>query len=93
MKKFKIPAVPPTTSKSIRFPNDVIEQVETQIQGKDWHLHRLRSGSGAVGAGKPGRTAAEKSRFFSNTPGIILPLPAILTQDSTLSRYKEVFMV
>ena len=35
MKKFKIPAVPPTTSKSIRFPNDVIEQVEVQIQGKD----------------------------------------------------------
>lgn len=35
MKKFKIPAVPPTTSKSIRFPNDVIEQVEAQIQGKD----------------------------------------------------------
>ena len=34
MKKFKIPAVSPTTSKSIRFPNDVIEQVEAQIQGK-----------------------------------------------------------
>lgn len=35
MKKFIIPAVPPTTSKSIRFPNDVIEQVEAQIQGKN----------------------------------------------------------
>lgn len=35
MKNFNIPAVPPTTSKSIRFPNDVIEQVEAQIQGKD----------------------------------------------------------
>lgn len=35
MKKFKIPNVPPTTSKSIRFPNDVIEQVEQAIQGKD----------------------------------------------------------
>ncbi len=35
MKKFKIPSVPPTTSKCIRFPNDVIEQVETAIQGKN----------------------------------------------------------
>ena len=35
MRKFKIPAVPPTTNKSIRFPNDVIEQVEAAIQGKD----------------------------------------------------------
>ena len=33
MKKFKLPNVPPTTSKSIRFPNDVIEQVEQAIQG------------------------------------------------------------
>ena len=35
MRKFKIPAVPPTTNKSMRFPNDVIEQVEAAIQGKD----------------------------------------------------------
>ena len=35
MRKFKIPAVPPTTNTSIRFPNDVIEQVEAAIQGKD----------------------------------------------------------
>ena len=35
MPKFKIPTVPPTTSKSIRFPNDLIEAVEQHIQGKD----------------------------------------------------------
>lgn len=35
MRKFKIPAVPPTTNKSIRFPNDVIEEVEEAIRGKD----------------------------------------------------------
>ena len=35
MRNFKIPAVPPTTSKSISFPNDVIEAVELAIQGKD----------------------------------------------------------
>lgn len=35
MKKFKIPTIPPTTSKSIRFPNDVIENVEKAIQGKN----------------------------------------------------------
>lgn len=32
---FKLPAVPPTTSKSIRFPNDVIQAVEEAIQGTD----------------------------------------------------------
>lgn len=35
MKKFKIPINPPTTSKSIRFPNDVIEEVEKAIVGKN----------------------------------------------------------
>lgn len=33
MRKFKIPTTPQTTSKSIRFPNDVIEGVEDAIQG------------------------------------------------------------
>lgn len=33
MRKFKIPSVPPTTNKCIRFPNDVIEQVEESIRG------------------------------------------------------------
>ena len=35
MNKFKIPSIPPTTSKTIRFPNDVIDQVEVAIQGKN----------------------------------------------------------
>lgn len=35
MKKFKIPSTPPTTSKSIRFPNDVIEAVEKAIAEKE----------------------------------------------------------
>ncbi|MBQ2967552.1 MAG: hypothetical protein IJE10_05480 [Clostridia bacterium] len=35
MRKFKIPSIPPTTSKSIRFPNDIIENVEKAIEGKD----------------------------------------------------------
>lgn len=35
MKKFKIPSVPPTTNKCIRFPNPLIEQVEDAIRGKD----------------------------------------------------------
>lgn len=35
MKKFKIPIISPTTSKSIRFPNDVIEEVEKAITGKN----------------------------------------------------------
>lgn len=35
MDKFKIPTTPPTTNKTIRFPNDVIEGVEQAIQGKE----------------------------------------------------------
>ncbi len=35
MKKFKIPSIPPTTNKGIRFPNDVIEKVEKAIVGKN----------------------------------------------------------
>lgn len=35
MKKFKIPSVPPTTNKCIRFPNDIIENVERAINGKN----------------------------------------------------------
>ncbi len=35
MRKFKIPVIPSSTNKSIRFPNDLIEQVEKEITGKD----------------------------------------------------------
>ena len=35
MGSFKIPNIPPTTNKSIRFPNDLIEAVESAIQGKE----------------------------------------------------------
>lgn len=35
MSKFKIPSIPPTTNKTIRFPNDVIENVESAIKGKN----------------------------------------------------------
>ncbi len=33
MRKFKIPSIPPTTNKCIRFPNDIIENVEKAIEG------------------------------------------------------------
>ncbi len=35
MRKFKIPKVPVSATKSIRFPVEVIEQVEAAIRGKD----------------------------------------------------------
>ena len=35
MRKFEIPKIPPTTNKTIRFPNDVIEQIEKKIVGRD----------------------------------------------------------
>ena len=33
--KFKIPEIPPTVNKTIRFPSDIVEQVEAAIQGKE----------------------------------------------------------
>lgn len=35
MEKFKIPVVPRTTNRSIRFPNDVLAGIEKAIEGKD----------------------------------------------------------
>lgn len=35
MGKFKIPTNPPTVNKTIRFPNDVVEDVEKAIRGKN----------------------------------------------------------
>lgn len=35
MGKFKIPETPPTMNKTIRFPSDVVKEVEAAIQGKD----------------------------------------------------------
>ena len=35
MRRFQVPRTPATTTKSIRFPVDVIEQVEAAIRGKD----------------------------------------------------------
>lgn len=35
MAKFKIPSIPPTTNKTIRFPNDMITEVEDAIKGND----------------------------------------------------------
>ena len=35
MGKFKIPEVPPTVNKTIRFPTDVVTAVEKEIQGKN----------------------------------------------------------
>ena len=35
MGKFKIPSTPPTTNKTIRFPTDIVKEVEGVIQGKE----------------------------------------------------------
>ena len=35
MIKYTIPNIPPTTTKSIRFPNNMIEEIEKEITGKD----------------------------------------------------------
>lgn len=41
MRKFKIPSPPSSTTKSIRFPNDVIGEVEEAIQGTDCTFNPL----------------------------------------------------
>ena len=35
MGKFKIPENPPTVNKTIRFPGNVVDEVEQAIKGKD----------------------------------------------------------
>ena len=35
MGKFRIPETPPTINKTVRFPSDVVEQIEEAIKGKD----------------------------------------------------------
>lgn len=35
MRKFKLPATPRSTPKTVRFPNDVIDQVEAAIRGTE----------------------------------------------------------
>ena len=35
MGKFRIPTTPPTVNKTIRFPGDVVEEVETVLRGKE----------------------------------------------------------
>ena len=35
MGRFQIPSTPPTINKTIRFPSDVVEEVEQAIQGKN----------------------------------------------------------
>lgn len=35
MGRFQIPSTPPTINKTIRFPSDVVEEVEKAIQGKN----------------------------------------------------------
>ena len=35
MGKFRIPTTPPTVNKTIRFPTNVVEEVEAVLQGKE----------------------------------------------------------
>ena len=35
MSNFKIPIIPSTTQRSVRFPNDLIDDVEDVIRGKE----------------------------------------------------------
>lgn len=35
MREFKIPVVPITTPKTIRFPNNLIDEIEEAIRGKE----------------------------------------------------------
>lgn len=41
MSKFRIPKIPASTNRSIRFPNDIIEDVEKAIQGTNCSFSRF----------------------------------------------------
>ncbi len=41
MAKFRIPSIPATTNKAIRFPNDIIARVEKAIVGKDCNFSQF----------------------------------------------------
>lgn len=49
MGKFKIPTIPSTTNKTIRFPDDVVKQVENAIKGKKLHFFSFRNSGRANG--------------------------------------------
>ena len=40
-RKFQLPSVPETTPKNIRFPNEIIQQVDEVIQGTDVSFSRF----------------------------------------------------
>ena len=40
-KRFQLPAIPETTPKNIRFPNDMIQQVQQAIQGTNVTFSRF----------------------------------------------------
>ena len=61
-RKFKIPAVPKTTPKNIRFPNEVIEKVEEAIRGTDTTFSAFVIAATKWGPGKPGGTGRPGGR-------------------------------
>lgn len=66
MAAFQIPRTPHTTNKTIRFPDDVIADVEAAIAGKDCYVFRVRDRGGAQRAraagGVPGGVNAPCAR-------------------------------
>ena len=40
-RKFKVPVIPSTTPKSIRFPNDMIDQVEEALRGQSCNFSQF----------------------------------------------------
>ena len=76
MGKFQIPSTPPTVNKTIRFPSDVVEEVEKAMQGKNCSCVRasffgaltflVNFGQGSAGRLKKLVLFVFFSRVFSN---------------------------
>jgi metal-responsive CopG/Arc/MetJ family transcriptional regulator len=60
MAGFKIPSIPPTTNKTIRFPNDLVAEVENLIKNRDCTFSAFIIA--AV------RAAVEEVRYEDDTP-------------------------
>ena len=82
MKKFKLPAVPQSTSKSIRFPNEVIEQVEQAIRGTEvtFSAFVIEATRVALENLREEREGADSIRPFASYSGLSASSPARLRE-------------
>lgn len=71
MAAFQIPRTPHTTNKTIRFPDDVIADVEAAIAGKDCTFSAFVIAAGAQRARAAGRIAGSMNAPCARALGVV----------------------